>query len=85
MRYALTVSSNYRFDLAAETWRLIRDIRSGTAVFITGYRITLHTNAGITSEAYNQLRDRYRDVGENAWLRGAYRVGRGNAMTAVVL
>jgi len=28
------VSSNYRFDLAPKTWRLIRDIRSGTAVFM---------------------------------------------------
>lgn len=27
------VSSNYRYDLAPATWRFIRDLRSGTAVF----------------------------------------------------
>ena len=32
--------------------------------------------------AYRDYRDRYRDDGEIAWLRGAYRVGRGDAMTA---
>jgi hypothetical protein len=34
--------------------------------------------------AYRDYRDRYRDMA-NAWLRGTYRVGRGNAMTAVAL
>ncbi|ANI42826.1 NAD(P)/FAD-dependent oxidoreductase [Mycolicibacterium vaccae] len=28
------VSSNYRFDLAPRTWRMIRDMRSGSAVFM---------------------------------------------------
>jgi len=32
--------------------------------------------------AYAQLRDRYRDMREIAWLRGAYRVGRRDAMTS---
>ena len=66
MRYALTVSSNYRFDLAAETWRLIRDIRSGTAVFITGYGITLHTNTEMTSE----VRHRYRAMAKTLGFEG---------------
>ena len=30
---------------------------------------------------YNQLRDRCRDMAKTLWLRRAYRVGRGNAMT----
>ena len=32
--------------------------------------------------AYRDYRDRYRDDGDIAWLRGAHRVGRGDAMTA---
>ena len=28
------VSSNYRFDLAPRTWDFIRDLRSGSAVFM---------------------------------------------------
>ena len=32
--------------------------------------------------AYRDFRDRYRDMAKIAWLRGAYRVGRGDAMTA---
>ena len=31
--------------------------------------------------AYAHLRDRYPRHGENAWLRGAYRVGRGDVIT----
>ena len=33
--------------------------------------------------AYRDYRDRYRDMATIAWLRGAYGVGRGDAMTAV--
>ena len=33
--------------------------------------------------AYRDYRDRYRDDGDIAWLRGAHEVGRGDAMTAV--
>jgi hypothetical protein len=35
--------------------------------------------------AYADFRDRYRDMATSLGFRGAYRVGRGNAMTAVVL
>jgi ADP-ribosyl-[dinitrogen reductase] hydrolase len=31
--------------------------------------------------AYAPFRDRYRDMAKTAWLRGAYRVGRGHGMT----
>ena len=34
--------------------------------------------------AYRDYRDRYRDHGDIAWLRGAHEVGRGDAMTAVI-
>ena len=33
-------------------------------------------------DAYRDYRDRYRDDGDSAGLRGAHRVGRGDAMTA---
>ena len=32
--------------------------------------------------AYRDYRDRYRDMAKYAWLRGAYRLGRGDALTA---